>query len=100
MAVNKVTLNTANGEQVLIDLTNDTVTPATLAAGRIAHDASGRTIVGVMSGSGSGASFDVTDDGAGNVTISNAAVEDNDGALIITLIPRAIEYNGHVTVGG
>lgn len=100
MAVNKVTLNTDDGEQILIDLTSDTVTPATLAAGRIAHDASGRQIVGVMSSTGSGASFDVTDDGEGNVTISNAAVTDNDGDLTIMLIVKTVEYNGLVTVGG
>ena len=46
MAVNKVVYNTKNGEQVLIDLTADTVTKATLGEGVKAHDASGNVIVG------------------------------------------------------
>ena len=45
MGVNKVE---ANGE-TLVDLTNDTVTPETLAEGVTAHDASGEQIVGTMS---------------------------------------------------
>ena len=54
MAVNKVVFNTADGEQVLIDLTKDTVKPETLLAGITAHDASGETIVGTMTGGGGG----------------------------------------------
>lgn len=46
MAVNKVIYNTAQGEEVLMDLTSDTVTPETLAEGVTAHDASGELIVG------------------------------------------------------
>lgn len=46
MAVNKVVMNTENGAETLIDLTADTVTPATLAAGETAHDASGAIITG------------------------------------------------------
>lgn len=49
MAVNKVIYNTAQGEEVLMDLTSDTVTPETLAEGVTAHDASGNAIVGTMS---------------------------------------------------
>ena len=48
MAVNKVEL--ANGE-VLVDLTNDSVTPNTLAKGITAHDKSGAQIVGTYEGS-------------------------------------------------
>lgn len=48
MAVNKVVMNTENGSETLIDLTGDTVTPATLAKGVTAHDASGTVIVGTM----------------------------------------------------
>lgn len=44
--VNKVVMNTTNGEEVLIDLTGDSVTPETLAEGVTAHDASGNVIVG------------------------------------------------------
>lgn len=47
MAVNKVVYNTENGAETLIDLTDDTVTPETLADGAVAHDASGNVIRGV-----------------------------------------------------
>lgn len=46
MAVNKVVMNTENGEKTLIDLTSDTVTPETLAEGVTAHNASGEEITG------------------------------------------------------
>jgi hypothetical protein len=49
MAVSKVEL--ANGD-VLIDLTNDTVTPETLAEGVTAHGANGESIVGTMRSGG------------------------------------------------
>lgn len=47
MAVNKIEIN---GE-VKLDLTQDTVTPATLAKGKTAHDKSGAAIVGTMEAS-------------------------------------------------
>lgn len=47
MAVNKVVYNTEDGEQTLIDLTEDTVNADTLAEGVIAHTASGEVIVGI-----------------------------------------------------
>lgn len=50
MAVNKVVYN---GE-TLVDLTNDSVTPETLAEGVTAHDKSGAIIVGTMTGGGGG----------------------------------------------
>ena len=48
MAVNKVVMNTQNGEQTLIDLTNDTVTPETLLAGYTAHTRNGEKVTGTM----------------------------------------------------
>ena len=48
MAVNKVVMNTADGAETLIDLTEDGVTPETLARGVTAHDASGNPITGTM----------------------------------------------------
>ena len=42
MAINKVVF----GNQTLIDLTSDTITPADLASGVTAHDASGASITG------------------------------------------------------
>lgn len=47
MGVNKVTINKDTGEEVLIDLTEDSVTPETLAKGTTAHGANGEPIVGV-----------------------------------------------------
>ena len=47
MAVNKVVVNTSNGEETLIDLTGDTVTAETLAEGVTAHAADGTVITGV-----------------------------------------------------
>lgn len=54
MPVNKVVF----GGQTLIDLTGDTVTPDTLAVGATAHDKTGASIVGTMSGGGGGTSTD------------------------------------------
>lgn len=48
MAVNKVVY----GGETLVDLTNDTVTPETLAEGVTAHDASGAVITGTMTAGG------------------------------------------------
>ena len=42
-------MNTAEGEQVLIDLTSDSVTPQTMDEGVTAHDASGKKVVGTRS---------------------------------------------------
>lgn len=46
MGINKIILNTSDGEKVLVDLTGDTVTPEKLEYGATAHDASGAEIVG------------------------------------------------------
>lgn len=46
MAVNKVEIN----GKTIVDLTGDTVTPETLAAGVTAHDAAGNPIVGTSGG--------------------------------------------------
>jgi hypothetical protein len=48
MAVNKVVMNTENGAQTLIDLTNDTIIPEAIAKGLTAHDASGTKITGTF----------------------------------------------------
>lgn len=50
MAVNKVVY----GDETLLDLTNDSVTPDTLAEGATAHDASGARITGTMKSGGGG----------------------------------------------
>ena len=49
---------------------------------------------------GGGSPFELTDDGEGNVTIKNAALVNNDGALVITRAVNASELNGNVIVGG
>ena len=46
MAVNKVVFGTVS----IIDITDSTVTPETLAIGRIAYDKAGNRIVGTMNG--------------------------------------------------
>ena len=48
MGVNKVTLNTPTGEEVVVDFSNDTVTAETLADGVTAHGADGEEIVGTL----------------------------------------------------
>jgi hypothetical protein len=52
MGVNKVVVNKSNGEETLIDLTMDTVTPETLLKGYIAHDNKGEPITGIYEGAG------------------------------------------------
>lgn len=48
MAVNKVVINGTDGESVLIDLTEDTVTPETLLSGVKAHGKDGDVVDGAM----------------------------------------------------
>ena len=48
MGINKIVLNTDQGEQVLIDVTEDTVTPETLFEGATAHDKAGDRISGTF----------------------------------------------------
>lgn len=50
--INKVIRKTAAGDEVLIDLTGDSVAPETLAEGVTAHDKSGAAIVGTMKSGG------------------------------------------------
>ena len=54
--------------KVLIDLTEDTVTAANLLEGTTAHSKTGEKITGTMK------KMTVSDDGAGNVTITGTAV--------------------------
>lgn len=71
MAVNKVVINTENGAETLIDLTEDTVTPETLAEGATAHGASGEQIVGTMKAGGASSWNDLTDRPFGEVSGRN-----------------------------
>lgn len=48
MGVNKIIINTSEGEKVLVDLTGDNVTPEGLEKGMVAHDASGAQIEGTF----------------------------------------------------
>lgn len=48
MGVSKITLNTENGEEVVVDFSNDTVTAGTLLYGETAHGADGEEIVGTL----------------------------------------------------
>lgn len=45
---NKVTIQLPTGEEIVLDLTSDTVSPDTLAEGVTAHDATGKIITGTM----------------------------------------------------
>ena len=71
MGVNKVTLNTPNGEEVVVDFSNDTVTAETLLSGYTAHDASGNAITGTMqqsSGITPSGTINITTNGTHDVT--------------------------------
>lgn len=103
MAVNKVVFNGTNGEETLIDLTNDSVTPETLAAGETAHDASGAIIIGMAT------PITLVQE-TGNredAVMSQKAVtdmKDNMIGEILTLIGTpiagAIDENNVITLGG
>ncbi|MCM1364665.1 MAG: hypothetical protein NC122_05115, partial [Faecalibacterium sp.] len=56
MPINKVNF----GDDTLIDLSNDTVTPETLADGVTAHDAGGNEITGRMTAGGANITIDAT----------------------------------------
>ena len=107
MAVNKVVMNTENGEEVLVDLTGDTVTPETLAEGATAHSADGRMITGTMRGGGGEASFPTGTEGqilgydsSGNVIAmdnealiaaqqaAHSAIVAGEGALVVPLMEQ------------
>lgn len=53
---------------------------ADVAAGKTFTSAAGHKVVGTMS---PGGDFTVTDDGAGNVTITSSAITDNNGNVVI-----------------
>ena len=80
---NKVVVN---GETIL-DLTQDTVTPATLAKGATAHDKSGAPIVGTMEAS-AGGDYDIAAitnaDGTQNLAITDAAGGGGSGGSGVT----------------
>lgn len=71
MAANKVAIN----GKTILDLTQDTVTPATLAKGATAHDKSGAKIVGTMEASAGGdynIAATTNADGTQNLAITDA----------------------------
>lgn len=99
MAVNKVVY----GDKTLVDLTNDSVTPDTLAEGATAHDASGAQITGTMKSGGGGSSvqsdWNQTDSSAADfiknkpfgefLTVlyegTNLSPEENEGVYVLEL---------------
>lgn len=98
MAVNKVIYNTEDGEQTLIDLTEDTVTAATLAEGATAHSANGETIVGTMPLLE--LPVPVANGGTGATTAKGAADNLSVPSLIGgTAIPANADLNDYKTVG-
>ena len=86
MAINKVIYD----GRVLIDLTDSTVTPETLAEGVVAYNAKGERIVGTMK---HGSGVTVTDDEKGNVIVTGATATD-DGNGNVTVIGMS-----NVTIG-
>lgn len=74
MANNKVQLSDGT---VLLDLTGDTVTPETLMAGVIAHNAAGNPIVGTGGGTGGGVnvSYDTIDPNRYSVNLDNGTAQ-------------------------
>ena len=84
--VNKVVY----GSSTLIDLTADTVTPATLMQGYTAHDASGAAIVGTASGGGTGGN--VWQDAQGYVHL-----DDEGGGSSVDVEPLSVTANGTYT---
>lgn len=69
---NKVIVN----NKIILDLTQDTVTPATLAKGSTAHDKSGAQITGTMEASAGGdynIAATTNADGTQNLAITDAA---------------------------
>lgn len=87
MGVNKVVMNTPNGEETLIDLTGDSVTPETLPEGITAHDASGEPIIGTM---GVVKKYQGTEN-AGKILVVGA-----DGNLVLTDMPAGGDAIGYV----
>lgn len=100
MAVNKIVLNTDDGEQVLVDLTGDSVSEGTLFEGETAHAANGEKIVGtftlesemseqdtlieqIKTALEGKASVDITDNGVVEVTPNsyNAELQQNNTEL-------------------
>ena len=105
MANNKVQL--ANG-QVLIDLTEDTVTPEVLGSGYTAHDASGQQITGTMTAltvdalsvSSNGVYTPSSNHAFGQVTVN---VSGDDDHYLADLLARSVSssyYNPVLTNAG
>lgn len=78
MAINKVIY----AGNVLIDISDATVTPETLAEGVVAYNAKGERIVGTHKCS---SNVTIADDENGNVVITGVTVtDDNNGNVTIT----------------
>ena len=84
--INKVVL----GNETLLDLTADTVTPQTLYSGTTAHDASGQIIVGTMSGGTEAGA--VTQDADGYLVL-----DDDPGSSSIAVGSLSVTQNGTYT---
>ena len=95
MAVNKVELNTADGKEILIDLTGDTVSPETLAEGVTAHNASGEVITGTMPMSRG--EYDITSTTNADGTQNLAIVDAGSGSTEPLLKQLDVWENGQYT---
>lgn len=92
MAVNKVVYNGT----VLIDLTDSTITPATLAEGVIAYNSKGERIVGTMKQS----TIIVMYDGSGNLAVNGMTVTDDGNGNVAVTGATATYTDGLATIGG
>ena len=82
MAVNKVVY----GRTVLVDLTEDTVTPQTLLLGNRAHGADGQVVNGTLTGSETGILVKIPDLSAVTVTAIPYTESDNSaGGVTVTI---------------
>lgn len=95
MAINKVIF----AGKTLIDISDSTVRPETLAEGVVAYNAKGERIVGTMKAGGASSTVNVLNDENGNLRLSGltASYEDGNvttGNVVIT------DDDGNIRIGG
>lgn len=85
MGISKV-IKKYTGE-VIVDLTNDTVTAATLAAGRTAHNKYGDIITGTMTAGGIAALPALNNEGTADDLVQGKELLDSDGQIVVGANP-------------
>lgn len=92
MAVNKVIYD----GNVLIDISDSTLTPETLLEGVVAYNAAGERIVGTMKPK----RIMIIDNGNGNVAIDGVSVSDDGNGNLAIAGLNVTETNGNIMIGG